>query len=671
MKATHIINLVLLFVLLSFSQEALAQKTDKALKEADELYNSFSYSLALERYKQILENGEPKLEVIQRIANSYRLMNNSREAEFWYAQVVSFPGADPSDLYLYAEAAKRNGNYGKAKDLFLEYSKKVPVGAAQGLKMAASCDTALAWIAAPEPYKVQKQEKLSSDGADFSPVKFSGGLLFASDRLADKGQNARFGWTGNGYVQLYHATALTDSTYATPKPLPAVINTDYHNGPGAYLEKEQTLYFTRTHSVKKGTKKANTDPTSWFKGSGSGGAYINRLGIYTSVREGEDKWGKAKAFKYNNTNEYSVGHPAITSDGNMLYFSSDMPGGLGETDIYYCVLNEDGSWSEPVNAGKVINTPGRESFPSIGADGNLYFSSDGHIGMGGLDVFRAVGIHKDWTAVENLKYPINSSHDDLGISMDSTGRKGMISSGRQTQNGFDDIYSFTEVRVPCTLFGKTIERLAIAGTDKKREIPVDNVLLQLFEENNGTLKEIKSDANGNFVFQVKAGLDYIIRGSKPGYLTQSVAIKPECVQNTDSVKVEMIFNRDTPNVPIVLENIYYDLDKWDIRPDAAKELDKLVQTLKDNPRISIELSSHTDSRQTHWYNQMLSELRAQAAVDYLILKGISKERLVAQGYGETQLLNRCSDGVLCSEYEHQRNRRTEFKILATPTTAKK
>ncbi|WP_230679946.1 OmpA family protein [Pontibacter rufus] len=658
MKLRFILALLLLTGMLRMAAAVQAQD----MKQADKYFNNFEFTQALAAYKAILENGEPNLTVVQRIADSYRIMNNSEQAEFWYAQVITFPSADPSNLYLYAESAKRNGNYEKARQLFQEYGRKVPQQAALAQKMAASCDTAIVWVKEAKPYEIAKVSTLNSDGADFSPVKLPDGLLFASDRLSAKEQQTeeRYGWTGNGYIQLYFAKSATDSTWANPEPLPPSVNTAYHNGPGDYLEKEQALYFTRTHVVKR-SSKSSPDPTSWFKGS-EAGTHTNRLGIYIAERKG-DKWENVKPFKYNNTSAYSIGHPALTADGQVLYFVSDMPGGLGETDIYYCERQKDGSWGKPVNAGNVINTSGRESFPSIGEDGNLYFSSDGHLGMGSLDIFKATGSHKAWTGVENLKYPLNTSHDDFGILMHADGKSGLLSSGRMGRDGFDDIFSFKEVKVPCTLTGRTVERLAQDGTVKKKEIPVAQVLLQLFEEGSSKPIEVYSDQNGNFTFPVKAATNYTIKGTKPKYLTQTLSMVPDCRFNTDSVKVEMVFNRDTPNKPIVVENIYYDVDKADISPAAARELDKLVQTLKDNPDIRIELSSHTDSRMSDRYNEMLSQLRAQSAVMYIISKGIDRDRLTAKGYGETKLLNRCKDGVNCSEEEHQENRRTEFKIL--------
>ncbi|AKD05545.1 flagellar motor protein MotB [Pontibacter korlensis] len=636
------------------------------MKQADKYFNNFEFSLALEAYKKVLEKEEPSLLVVQRIADSYRILNNSKEAEFWYAQVIAFPNSDPANIYLYAESAKRNANYDKAKQLFLEYSEKVPAQREVALRMAASCDTAKKWMKNPKPYVVEKMEVVNSDGADFGPVRTKDGLLFSSDRLevGNKQQTARNNWTGNGFIQMYFAQKLSDTTttLANPVPLPPSINTEYHNGPADYLEKDQTLYFTRTHVVKKrATGSVNSDPTSWFKGSDNG-THTNRHGIYMSKFNGS-KWENVEAFKYNNTDEFSIGHPAISPDGKILYFVSDMPGGYGETDIYYSERMADGSWGKPTNAGPVINTSGRESFANLGEDGKLYFSSDGHMGMGGLDLFRANGTHKAWTQVENLQYPLNTSQDDFGIEVDSTGKKGLLSSSRLSDNGFDDILTFEEYKGPCLLVGRVVEKFAQSGTVKTIITSVPDAMLQLYVDGSEEAIETKSDAEGNFSFPVMAGTKYQIKGSKKGYLSQTVAFTPECLNDADTVEVELTFIRSTPNKPVVIENIYYDLDKFDIKPAAALELDRLVQMMKDNPRIRIELSSHTDSRQTHKYNQVLSQLRAQSAVDYLVSKGVDRNRLVARGYGETRLINKCRDGISCAEELHQENRRTEFKIL--------
>ncbi|MDX5436885.1 MAG: flagellar motor protein MotB, partial [Pontibacter sp.] len=239
MKRIFTLALVLVLAATSRSLPVLAQD----MKQADKYFNNFEFSLALESYKQVLEKEEPSLKVVQRIADSYRILNNSKEAEFWYAQAIAFPDADPANIFLYAESAKRNANYSKAKKLFLEYSEKVPAQREVALRMAASCDTAMKWMKFPKPYELEQLEAMNSEGADFGPVRTNDGLLFSSDRLEanNKKQTARNNWTGNGFIQMYFAQKLTDSTWANPVPLPSSINTDYHNGPADYLEKDKTL----------------------------------------------------------------------------------------------------------------------------------------------------------------------------------------------------------------------------------------------------------------------------------------------------------------------------------------------------------------------------------------------------------------------------------------------
>jgi outer membrane protein OmpA-like peptidoglycan-associated protein len=279
-----------------------------------------------------------------------------------------------------------------------------------------------------------------------------------------------------------------------------------------------------------------------------------------------------------------------------------------------------------------------------------------------LDIFAAEGAESNWKKVRNLKYPLNSPQDDFGILLDSTGEAGFVSSNRESTDGTDDIYAFRYVRIPCQLAGQTVEKMQVnPGVFKIG--PVGNVLVRLYQQGDTAARTTYSDAAGNFTFPILDGLTYTLKASKEGYLTRSAQISPDCQSTVDMVSMGMVLNRNTLNRPIIIENIYYDLDKYHIRPDATVELDKLVQTLKDNPGIKIELSSHTDSRQTLSYNQLLSQLRAEAAVTYIVSKGIDPARLVARGYGENRLLNRCADNVNCSEEEHQLNRRTEFKLL--------
>ncbi|MGV3588764.1 MAG: OmpA family protein [Adhaeribacter sp.] len=648
---------ILCSLLMGVFTPVLAQK--KELKAANALYQQFHYAKAVEAYKKILEHHQPTLEVSQKIAECYRLMNNSKETEFWYAQVIGFAGHTPKDIWNYAEAARKNGNYAKAQQSYSAYGQAVPSEAAMAENLAAACTRAQEWLAKPLSYKVKKVTALNSENADFSPTYYQDGLVFTSNRPNTEKNAELSGWTGKPDFKLFYAKG-SDSTWQAPELLPEPINNKFQNGSAVFSPDQATIFFTRINKVKKKAKKANTDPFSWVKFQG-GSEYINRLEIFISEKK-EDKWTEPKAFPYNKVTEYSVGHPTLSPDGNYLYFASDMPGGQGETDIYVSQKQADGTWGKPENLGADINTAGKEMFPTFGPDSIFYFSSEGHNGMGGLDIYAAEGSGSTWGKVRNLRAPLNSPQDDFGILVDKTNEAGYLSSNRETPDGSDDLYAFKLVRVACNLAGKAIEKIQVKP-GVFREAPVENVLLQLFKEGDTTALKTFSDASGIFSFPILDGVQYVVKGSKPGYLTRSVTVAPNCQSTLDMIKMGMVLNRNTLNKPIIIENIYYDLDKYDIRPDAAIELDKLVRTLQDNPKIKIELSSHTDSRQTHSYNNLLSQMRADAAVNYIISKGIASDRIIAKGYGETKLLNKCADNVNCSEADHQLNRRTEFKIL--------
>lgn len=651
---------LLLGLLLCLGLPALAQKK---LKAGDQHFRNYEYALALEEYKKAAGPQTPAPELARKIADCYRLMNNTREAEAWYAKAGESPAADAATLLHHANAARSNGHYLKAKQLYLDYAEKVPAEEGKAQAWIATCENAQAWMAKPEPFQVSRLEALSSGNADFSPVYFQEGIVFTSDRPAAAKNNDKqvSGWTGSPYAKLYYSKGQ-DSTWEAPQLLPEPLNNHLQSGSAIFSTDQQTIYFTRINKIKVKNKQLNNDPFSWVKFA-SENDYVNRLELYIATKQGET-WSEPQPFPYNKVAEYSVGHPALSPDGNLLYFVSDMPGGQGETDLYYSRKQADGSWSQPVNAGPQVNTAGREMFPAMDAKGKLYFSSTGHPGMGGLDVFFAEGSESTWTQVRNLKFPLNSPQDDFGMLFDKTGEAGLLSSNRESADGTDDIFAFKFVRIPCQLAGQTVEKMQVKpGVFEVR--PVANVRVRLYQVNSTDTASLVtwSDARGNFTFPILDGLTYTLKAFKTGYLARSAQITPDCQSTVDMVSMGMVLNRNTLNRPIIIENIYYDLDKYHIRPDAALELDKLVQTLKDNPGIKIELSSHTDSRQTHSYNQLLSQLRAEAAVTYIVSKGISPERLIPRGYGENRLLNRCADGVECSEEAHQLNRRTEFKLL--------
>lgn len=639
--------------MLSFGTVAHAQS---GLKRANKLFNENAYALALDHYNAAIAKREPNAETTQRIADAYRLTRQTAHAEKWYAKVVQLPGSNPMNFYYYADALRSNGKYQEAKEQYMKWAEAMPEHAEQAQKLMAATDKAQKWMQIPTA-EVQKLATINATGfSDFSPVPFGKGILFTSDRgvPSDKKMDL-YGWTGRPYLQLFTAEPDGDGNWGAPVALQDVLHSEYHNATASAAEDGQQLYFTRTHMVRQ-RKNVNPDPTSWVK-EPEKPEHINRLEIFSAQKE-NGAWSNIQPFSYNNVTEYSVGHPALSADGQILYFASDMPGSLGDTDIFYTVRQPDGSWGEPVNAGPTINTPGRESFPYVDAAGKLYFASDGHAGLGGLDIFSAEGEHGNWNGVRNLGYPINSPKNDYGIMFTELGERGMLSSNRDSENGTDDIYRFNVLLKPAVLAITTLER---KQNVKAADTPLAQVKIAITQDANNTTENVFSDAKGQYYLDALKGVNYTLNGTKDGYLNQkAVAAIPATA--SDTVHVAMLFDKNEVNKVIVLENIYYDLDKWDIRPDAATELDKLVTLLQSNPELKIELNSHTDSRESEQYNLVLSERRAQAAVDYLVVKGVDKSRLTAKGYGKTRLVNNCTDGVECPEEQHQQNRRTEFKI---------
>lgn len=639
-----------------------------ALRKANKHYENYEFALALQSYQEAIQKRTPDLETTMRIADAYRLTRQTQQAENWYGKLVAMPGREPMNLYYFAEALRSNGKYAEAKEQYMLWGEEMPDKSEQAQELIKTTEMASRWMNQPAVARVEPLQVLNyAEYSDFSPMQYGNkGIIFTSDRGVKatgnkkKDQAQVYGWTGRPYLQLFTAEQDVLGNWGNPMVLQDVVNSEYHNATASADEDGKTLYFTRTYVVERKTA-VNADPTSWVKAPGSEEKkdHVNRLEIFTAEKQ-NGNWSNIQPFAYNKVEEYSVGHPALSPDGKVLYFVSDKPGGMGDTDIYYSLRKDDGSWGEPFNAGTVINTPGRESFPYVDAKGKLFFASDGHTGMGGLDIFSAEGAQGNWRQVKNLGYPINTPKNDYGIMFTEPGEQGLLSSNRDARNGTDDIYTFHILNKPVVLAITTIERKQNA---KKRTVqePLPDTRIVMAQEKVKDSTVFVTDAGGKYFLDGRAGSTYTFKGDKMGYLkAQATAQVPASAP--DTVEVALLFDKNELEKAIVLENIYYDLDKWDIRPDAEKELNKLVTLLENNPQVAIELGAHTDSRESQNYNQVLSERRAQAAVDYMVSKGIDRSRLTAKGYGKTRLVNGCGDGVICSEADHQKNRRTEFVI---------
>jgi outer membrane protein OmpA-like peptidoglycan-associated protein/tetratricopeptide (TPR) repeat protein len=653
------LTILSLLILMIFAGVSVAQTS---LPKAEQYMQKFEYVKAIDLYLNHFLVNTPNETDIRNISYCYIKINDTKNAENWLSKLIKSGSANSEDIIIYADLLKAEGRYSDAVAQYQKLKQVEPAKSKMADENIKICEDVLAWSESEPDFIVKNEEQFNSANSDFGLVKFGENYLITSDRPpkgAGSAQNDIYGWTGNPYLKLYKVDAdksgnVKDISFIQD------LNHEFHNGPGYFDEKTNTLYFTRTKTVKQNRKTQNPDPTAWFKEEAD--IYTNRLEIYTAELI-DGKWQNIKEFSHNNAAMFSVGHPVLSEDAKILYFVSDMPGGVGETDIWYCEKTQSGTWGNPRNAGTILNTAGKEMFPYFDLNGDLYFSSDGHPGMGGLDLFKSSGSKGKWTDPENLKYPINSPKDDFAIIFTETETMGYFSSNRYGGLGSDDIYSFVysppppPVPTELILAVTTYERL-----DDGTLIPLPGINVHFHLEASTEENPIPEIAAGIYYTTLKCDETYMIHGANPDFFAQSQQITTQCETMNDTVFVQFVFERIVIDKPIVIENIYYDFDKWNIRPDAAVELDKIVALLVENPQIIIELGSHTDSRGSKKYNENLSQKRAESAVQYIISNGIAKDRITAKGYGEYQLVNNCADGIKCSDEEHQMNRRTEFKV---------
>lgn len=638
---------VFLLGLSCFFQVAVAQEQPSLLNKADQLYTQYKYANAASIYLKLADTKKPKLAVLERLADCYQKMNDYEAAENWYARVVDFPDSKAENLIKYGAILKSNSRYTEAKKVLKSYADKTG-----DLKRVsneiAGCDSALVWMAQPTAHKIKNEAQINTTFAEFGVFPVGNQIYYT----AEPGQGLlkqKDGRTGNPFLKIFTANRAADNSLSSKLIDKPVYNDEnYHVGPIISNQKGNVFYVTRTYPGKAG--EISKEYRTKFR--------TNNLELYFyKVNNGKYE---ATPFPYNDVKKYSVGHAALSLDEKTLYFVSDMPGGLGGTDIWYCELESDGNWGKPQNAGTAINTSQDEMFPNIAADGTLYYSSNGLPGMGGLDIFSTRGAKNSWSKPASLRFPVNSPGDDFAFITNSVNENemGYLSSNRKGGVGNDDIYSFVNIKP------KMILALKGLTVNKKTGEILDAATVTLYANGRQIVAKQSSKMDGTFFFELTKGTDYTILGQKEKFYGDSALISTKGLTKSDTLSVtlrlEPLFEIGKA---IAIQNIHYDFDKDNIRKDAAKILDELVRTLRDNPTLEIELGSHTDSRGIDIYNLDLSQRRARSVVNYLVSRGISRSRLTAKGYGETQLLNRCANGVKCSAAGHQANRRTEFRIL--------
>ncbi|MBI9042641.1 OmpA family protein [Lutibacter sp.] len=630
--------ILIAFVLICASSFGQTVKQKRAERE----FNNFSFVKAIKTYEKLIDTSFNKNYAMRKLGDAYIMLRQPEKALEIYEKVVQQENV-PSEYFLfYAQTLRANGNYEESKKWMKKFKDAGNEDDLRVKDFYKNDDLASAIFNVTEKNTI-KTLNLNTKFNDFGAVDLNDNIVFASSR--DEGVSIKrlYSWDAQPFIDIFQVPLGNVSVESTSKII-GDVNSIQHDGPAVFSADGNKMYFSRNNYYND--KKIQDE-----KG-------IMQLGIYTADFV-DGKWVNVKPTNLNSPN-YIVYHPTISSDSKKLYFASDMPGGFGGTDIYVSDVNEDGSLATPVNLGSIVNTEGNESFPFIYQEENsLYFSSDGHVGLGLLDVFATVKNENDEIVnVINLGAPINSKYDDFAYYLSKEGFSGYISSNRKGGVGGDDIYAFTRIP-PLTLKGQI--------RDAVNNEPIEGAKIALTRKNGEEIAYFITEKDGYYEHLIERDKEFVLKGSKEKY---------NSIQNDFNSfglekEKELIVNLDLNIAPIEdvviladLDIIYFDLDKSNIRPDAALELDKVVTLMNKYPGMVIRMESHTDSRADDQYNIDLSNRRAKSTYKYIISKGIDPARITKyEGFGETQLVNKCSNGVKCSEAEHQLNRRTEFIII--------
>ena len=629
------------YFLLLLAVGLLLQVTSASqLKKANRLYNLYKYSKAIPVYLKIAENeqAEKRWMAMEKLADCYRLTNNVAEAKYWYQQAILFEQADPLNYFYYGQTLRKMGLYNEAAEAFNTFQKIYP-DSLKANDYYQFCIDIIEWLDLPEQAEIKNVDVINSKYSDFCPTLFNKGIVFTSDRKDDLLDKNTYEWTNFNYLDLYFTKLENYSTFWSPMNSPELLNRNFnqtfHDGPAIFSKDNKTVYVTKTE--KKGGKKEKGIRTYLLK-------------IYSAEIE-KRKRLKYKPFFLNN-NEFSVAHPTLSSNQEMIIFSSDMPGGFGESDLYMCI-KENGKWSKPINLGDNINSKGDEVFPYLANDSTLFFSSDGKLGFGGLDIFRTNLQNNSWTSAQNLLKPLNSSYDDFGVLFSDDLKEGLFSSNRPDGKGADDIYAFRNLKY--VKQNKQQPKLLARGIvkDVSTNEPLADATVFLFDSTSDNVLILKTDDKGEFSSELDYNKPYVIKAVKNEYIHDCAAFRTPASEEIKTFRLqrELLLAQLKVNQGFTIDNIYYDLNDWNIRSEAEKPLDNLVEIMREYP-IVAEISSHTDSRASNNYNLELSQKRAESVVRYLILQGISPMRLIAKGYGESRPLNKCVDGVDCTEEQH-------------------
>ena len=651
-------KIVILLIIALFSFSPIIGQNNST-KKADKLFDRLEFVKAADEYLRLTKDSDDYY-IISRLADSYYNIFNTREAEKWYSKIVN-KNPDAEVVFRYSQMLKANGKYKESNVWMTKFSEMKPYDT-RAIAFRNTPNYIDKIIKKGKRFNVQNLKDINTVSSDFGAFKFDNSLYLTSGRKQKGSQNKKYNnyTSDEEYVLDVYKYDIINDVYINETSLDA-INTKYHEGVIAFNPTGDTMYFARETYYSK----------SYYKDSivknGSTKEQVSVINLYRATRctKKEITWKNNGDCNFNkgwnvteleiNSAYYSMKNPAISCDGKTLYFSSDMPGGFGNYDIYKSEINKDGSLGEAVNLGQKINTEEQEVFPYMCCDNNLYFSSNGHLGLGGLDVFYSKNIDNKWANVRNVGIPVNSNSDDFAFKMGEDCTNGFVSSNRSGGAGSDDIYAVKKIKPLCDIL---LESVIV---DAKTDNPINQAITSATDDTGiiNNTKETNNEGLVEFMFECEDEIKLMV--SKDGYESKMIDIKlldidpPLLTIKLDPIE-ELIVEEK-----IILNPIYFEFDKFNITNQAAFELDKLVAIMEKYPEMIIRAESHTDSRGPAAYNKLLSDRRAKATAQYVISKGINENRISGVGKGEEDPEIDCSSG--CSKDKHAKNRRSEFIII--------
>lgn len=629
-------KLLTLFTIVALGSFSLIAQNSNT-KKADKHFARFEFVEAAEDYAKLIEDGKGDPYVYGQLAESYYNVFNTQEAEKWYAKALETSDS-PEMIFKYSQMLKANGKYEESNAQMAKFSKMRP-----------SDDRSIAFNENPDylPKILEKGKKFNIQSLGFN-TKYSdfGGTLKDGKLYITSARNTsrkNYGWNEEPFLDIYELVKNEDGTYQAATLVEDKVNTKYHEGLVSFSPDGKTMYFSRESYFEREYEKDSITKVRY-----------SLLHLFKATKTGST-WGNVEGFEINSEN-YSIKNPSVSSDGKTLYFASDMPGGFGMFDIYMVSINEDGSLGEPMNLGQKVNTQAQEMFPFISSNNTLYFSSNGHLGLGNLDVFHTKVVDGKTGPVRNIGIPINSSADDFAFFLDEESKEGYVSSNRDGGLGGDDIYAIKRLQ--------PLNDVLIASTvvDSETGDPINAANVTLYDDQGNKVLSKVTNFDGTVDFIVEADKGSELEVVMDGYVSQKITVN---ATNEEEVLLKIMLDPIEEIVgteEIILNPIFFEFDKSNITAQAAFELDKLVQIMNKYPEMVINANSHTDSRGSASYNEKLSNRRAKTTVQYVISKGIDKSRISGMGKGESEPKVDC--GSNCSEEDHQMNRRSEFIIVS-------